>query len=460
MKERIRNNVLNTMKTVNSRKHEILIISMIMVFLASSLGPYIKSADAGPYLNSAHGDSSYGVKRSATGFPNDYTRGLCAHCHEQHASIDEYEPEPIGGIPSNYTLFYDNYISQTDNFCFQCHKGTGTYQTPPFNNYNYSYRAGGDTSITCPNSILSAFSFIDETGQSVSNCGSTSGSSHKLTDIGTFITGQWGYSADSNPCDACHNPHSAERDPHSSGSRGWPVSRPSQHDSKDNNAWGLWGDDASERMSVYTSGYQAPYRKNSTTTYEPDGGGDSSTQDGSTLTDYVTLCTDCHNLTNTIYSNHLGRNLRTVNWNSAKHGKGVATLDSGDDIMQPYQNAQLGSYVMACTDCHEPHGTSNVLLVREEVNGAAPVTVLTEEGTNNGPDGSCNKEWVYLCGKCHTRLGGSDGHVHPSYVPPDTGGCSAAACHDGGSCIYTACGTCHFHGADSVLGTPYGEQLF
>jgi len=204
--------------------------------------------------------------------------------------------------------------------------------------------------------------------------------------------------------------------------------------------------------------YQAPYRYNSTTTYEPDG---STTQNGSNLSDYVTFCTDCHNTINTIYSTTLGRNLRSIDWTAAKHGKGSAVLDSASDIFLPYLDAQLGNYVMACTDCHEPHGSSNVFFVRAEVNGSVPVTVLTEAGTNDGPDTRCNTEWVYLCGKCHTRLGSSDGHSHPSYIPPATGGCSSAACHNGADgCIYTSCGTCHYHESDTVFGTPYGEKLF
>ena len=415
----------------------------------------IKTVNAGAYLNSAHGNSTYGVKRSASGFPADYTKGLCGHCHEQHASIDGSEPEPIEGAPSNYELFYSNYLNQTDNFCYQCHTDVGSYQTGgSLINRSYSFRAGGWTADPL-NDVLEAFSFT------------TPAASHNLDDIKTIITAKsWNYTSDSNPCDACHNPHAAQGDPvgapnsaKSSGTRGWPVSRPSLH-SKDNSVWGLWGDSSGEKMSDYAGLliYQAPYRYNSATTYEPDG---STTQDGSNLADYVTFCTDCHNTINTIYSTTLGRNLRTIDWTAAKHGKGAAVLDSASDIYSPYQDAQLGDYVLACTDCHEPHGSSNVFFIRGEVNGSVPVTVLTEAGTNDGPGSRCNTEWTYLCGKCHKRLGASDGHAHPSYIPPDTEGCSDAACHSGDDgCIYTSCGTCHYHESDTVFGTSYGEKLF
>ncbi len=425
-------------------------------------------AHAGAYLDSAHGNSSYGVKRNAAGFPADYTKGLCAHCHEQHASIDGAEPEPVSG-PGTYTLFYDNYVNQTDGFCFACHNVTGTYQNPPFNNYNYSYRAGGYTAITCPVSILSAFSFINETGSPVFNCSSAVGTSHKLTDIQTFIAGKWGYTADSNPCAACHNPHSAQRDPHTSGSRGWPVSLPSLHDSQDNNAWGLWGDVAAERINNYTSSYQAPYRYNSTVTYEPDG---STTQDGSNLTDYVTFCTDCHNTINTIYSTTLGRNLRTIDWNNEKHGKGNADGSLCGDAPYPSGTSGLGK-VLSCTDCHEPHGSPNVFLTREEVNGGALAGSIGAFSTT---------DWQYLCDRCHNddqEINGGCQADHYYITHHSNEGCNTdrpynpvgcGTCHDSGGggsdCMADRekkiCTDCHYHGSSvtDADDTPTTRRTF
>lgn len=414
---------------------------------------YIGPANAGTYLNSAHGNSSYGVKRSASGFPADYTRGLCGHCHEQHASVDGAEPAPVDGAPSAYGLFYSNYVNQTDNLCFQCHKDISSYQTGgSLVNRSYSFRAGGWTADPL-NDALEAFSFTSP------------GASHNLDDISTLIASKsWNYTSDSNPCNACHNPHAAQGDPvgspnsaKSSGARGWPVSRPSLHN-KNNNSWGLWGDGSGEKMSDYSglSTYQAPYRFNSTITYEPEG---STTQDGSNLADYVTFCTDCHNTTNIVYSTTLGRNLKTIDWNNEKHGKGNADGSLCGDAPYPSGASGLGK-VLSCTDCHEPHGSPNAFLTRQEVNGAVLAGSIGAFSTT---------DWQYLCDRCHNddqEINGACQADHYYITHHSNQGCNAdfpynpdapcTTCHAGvtdvtADCtsanVKMVCTDCHYHGS-------------
>ncbi len=430
----------------NIKNRPIIIFGIILSFMTLF---NIEPSWGGKYLDSSHANSTYGAKRSADGFPADYPRGHCAQCHEQHASIEGSEPNPSGGAPSGYQLFYENYTNQTDGFCFECHKETGSYQSGGgIVNRSYSYRAGGWTSDSV-NDILEAFSF------------SSPDSSHSLDDIKVFIAPRWKYNADSNPCAACHNPHALQGDPpnnpnspKTAGTRGWVVSRPSQHSLSNNNAWALWGDGSGEKMSDYTGTYQAPYRFGSTTNYEPDGS--TTTMDGSNLTDFVTFCTDCHNNSNIINSTPLGRNLYTFDWGTEKHGGGAA-LDGCGDILLPYQAATCGSYVLSCTDCHEPHGSPNLVLIRKEVNGAE---VTVDDETGYGPLDRENTEWVSLCMRCHDGLGLGDGnHTHPFFVPPDVSGCSSIQCHDAGD-IYIVCTECHYHGNSTIDGTPYGEPLF
>lgn len=401
------------------------------------------------YTDSAHGNSTYGVDRTSLS-TFGYSKGNCVHCHEQHASIGGSEPNPTGG-PDKYCLLSNNFNTsktmnpyvQNDSVCFYCHISIGTLQSPSFSNYSYSITFGGNPDIT-PNNIFDAFNGL---------------SYHNLYDIWRLITGLSGtktftsFPADSNPCSGCHNVHIAKR------SCGKPsgsfdttksaISKPSDHGN-------LWGDE--EKMSNYTTGYQAPYY-NSAATYEPDG---SAVSDPSKLPDYVTFCTDCHNATNTIYSTLLGRDLYKINFPQEMHGGYAATYCSYNVppltslLAAPYDGlTKCGQYVLACTDCHEPHGSPNNFLVRKWVNKGT-VTV-TQYGDGDGPEGGgrYGKEWAFLCEKCHTGLLAGDG-LTPHHNAGSGLGCST--CHPGGD--YRNCKDCHFHGNSTIDGVPYGKPLF
>lgn len=364
----------------------LLILSWIFYPEHSSSGPYID--------DSAHGSSEYGVKRNATGFPSDYARGLCAHCHEQHASIGGAEPAPNSPAgPDLYLLFKDLWVTpiQSNVFCFGCHIEIGSYQSNfQRTNYSYSYWKGGDTTLTCPDSVYKSFQFVQNNGSSQSNCDSTVGSSHLLQDIRAFLRNRWGFSGTASqvdPCSGCHNPHKAKRN--------FPCSLPIAH--TDIYAWNVWGDDVSERMNSYTPTYWAPKRVGGG--YEPDG---SFTQDGSDMPDYVSLCTDCHNSTHVIYSTRLGRDLYRINWGAIGdfHGTRPRNDGPGDrsgadewgDLSVPYKVGsayQYTNYVLSCTDCHEPHGSPNEFLLRKTVNGTS-VNII------NG-----DHQWYYWCQTCH-----------------------------------------------------------
>jgi len=406
-------------------------------------------AVAGAYLNAAHGDTTDGVSRTSF---SSHATGNCAHCHEQHASFDGDEPAPIDGAPSEYLLLSDNFTDQSTGACFICHVDAGSLQSGGLLNYSYSRRAGGWATDT-QDDILEAFAYTSPS------------SSHNLDDIVTFITGKWGYTASSNPCVACHDPHAAQGDPQgssaakSSGTRGYPVSRPSQHSST---PWPLWGDDNSEEMYQYAvdaapdpapdNYYQAPYRFGSTVTFEPDG---SATQDGSNLTDFNTFCTDCHNATNAITSTNLGRQLKFIDWSTEKHGNGDA--DTSLCGNNPY--ATTMGKVLSCTDCHEPHGSPNAFLIRKEVNGSVLGSSIGSFATT---------DWHYLCQKCHMYDAPINGAclVDRYYITHHSNeGCntdrpynpaSCASCHSGAGTGCTSgrnkkiCTECHFHGSTAI----------
>jgi len=443
----------------SKKSFNLLLILLVSLFLLVS----IKKAYVQPppptiptYTWSAHGNTSYGVLRASLSTPpNDYGRGNCAHCHEQHASVGGSEPEPNAADdmgPDSYLLYKMLWGTgsppgnpQLYEFCYGCHRGSGSCQsgtgtcqsswgrTPDF--ALYSYRAGGDTSITClgaPYSVYDSFQFVNNSnGNSRNNCGSTIGSSHMLKNIRNYLTGKWNFATITdyvNPCSGCHNPHRAQRDPHTPAGRFvgqkllGVVSLPSDH-SKDNNAWKLWGDDPGERMSDYTALYQAPYRYNSTTTYEPDG---SATTNGSNLFNTVTFCLVCHGSSPAPYSQRLNRDLNIIDWGPTGdiHGQ----CNQGDNPnpgspISPY--VASNHYVLSCLDCHEPHGSRNEFLLRQEVNGMQ-IPVITSSG-----------HWCDFCKACHGYVHYTDCNIAPSCY---SGGCHQHGLNSGGCSTTTGKG--------------------
>jgi hypothetical protein len=238
------------MRIPNPKDRYVTIVILVVAgaFLWALRCPDMATADG--YTNTAHGNAGYGVDRSTP--PCEYgdpaqacPTGSCAHCH------DTFDPSLCGQAGHPYMLFADN----DNDFCLKCHENTTNYATTAVVNRSYSYRAGGYTTDLV-NDIREVFSLT---------------STHNLDDIKTFIAGKWGYAADSNACTACHNQHLAQGDPEnapnaakSDSTRGWPLSRPSEHGS---GVWPLWGDDSAERMNVYSAAYQAPYRYGSSSAY-------------------------------------------------------------------------------------------------------------------------------------------------------------------------------------------------
>ncbi|MFH7321626.1 cytochrome c3 family protein, partial [Desulfurivibrio sp. D14AmB] len=375
------------------------------------------SVAGGKYTGSAHG-SAYGVSRGAM---EGYSRGNCAHCHEMHASLEGNEPAPGGGGASPFTLFARNFNTtaasnpylESDNFCFYCHNQFGSVQV--VENKDYSATFGGANPLAGPPSIMAAFN---------------SNSYHNLKDIHQFVqdnpaTYPW-YRPESNPCNACHNPHLAKRNweniPNQSA-----ISKPSDH-------FNLWGE--SELISTaYPNQYEAPHAA-SASVREPAG---DAVSDGSKTPDYVGFCTDCHNSSNTIWSSKLGRHLRPIDWSGGPEGEkhGGAPRDGTDHFQAPYSTAGKSNMVLSCLDCHEPHGSENIKLIRRRVNGGS----VTMSSTNNMKS---------LCGRCHSTNWEYIHHYAPDrpYARHQCGNCHDGDGGGGGGPGPIRCGNCHFHGSD------------
>jgi hypothetical protein len=127
----------------------------------------------------------------------------------------------------------------------------------------------------------------------------------------------------------------------------------------------------------------------------------------------------------------LDRNLHQFDWATEKHGRAAASDGSGyTDLRSPYQDIECGTYVLSCTDCHEPHGSPNAFLIRREVNRFQPVI----------PGG--RGEWTNLCESCHAYRG-HDG-TGPHYKILQQGYCTV--CHTVPTMVNAPCTNCHFHG--------------
>ncbi len=350
------------------------------------------------YPGSAHGDHTSGVNRSSATCENwpgeECVTGSCAHCH------DTFDPNFCGNDPNGLMLFAPkNPTSQTNNFCFQCHDRDSSVQA--VTNYSYSKTFGGGSSTT-PDDIKDAFNF----GRP--NQASTTGSSHNLNKMRSWLinNGAW-LTTDTIACLACHDHHLAQQntgaDPHPFGGVKTAIRRTT--DGASGTAANQWGDEPlatsgnKEMMSDYTNKYQAPYYGDISAegwepSYEPAG---DDTSDGSNLPNFNGFCLVCHAYSignsktdaDPVWIG--GRNLRAIRWGTNGDAHGGRADSPNDDptctppvygSLKPPYNEPDKNYILACTDCHEPHGSRNVFLLRTHVNGKdlsafLPISELT-----------------------------------------------------------------------------------
>lgn len=334
---------------------------------------------AGDYLDSAHGSSEFGVFRPIIGNPPPsgfgYSRGNCSHCHEQHASINGTQPPPGSGNASPYVLFAENFNSarktppyaESDNFCFSCHNNPSTAQPVLNNDYSQAFGCGPQG----PSTIIAA---MNQT------------SAHNLYDLWTFNNSTFPWSSTySNPCNSCHNPHLARRN--------WASAQDPEFSaiSKPNDHFVLFG--STETMeSSYNTKYEPPYCSNSLVDREPGASGNAISGRANTP-DYVAFCSTCHNNSTTIFSTTLSRDLIPINWNNNGDKHGLRPMDGSVSTLPPYDIPASGTdFVLSCLDCHEAHGSENVMLLRRRANGSDLTAAITSLDTI---------DWGLLCLKCH-----------------------------------------------------------
>jgi hypothetical protein len=194
----------------------------------------------------------------------------------------------------------------------------------------------------------------------------------------------------------------------------------------------------------------------------------------------------------------LGRNLKNIDWVTTggdttggdKHGLNSATTNICID--PPYNSTSscttsgLGK-VLSCTDCHEPHGAPNIMLIRKEVNSGN-----LNDGTSSVIVSTGTSDYGYLCRQCHmddkdyNSTSGTANHweaVHhcAGDSPYDEGGCSnchgsgggRVVCGGGGGgggslpsgCVVGRpinCDCCHYHGSHvtNATNSPATRRTF
>ncbi|GFO60527.1 cytochrome c [Geomonas silvestris] len=150
-------------------------------------------------------------------------------------------------------------------------------------------------------------------------------------------------------------------------------------------------------------------------------------------------CTGCHDSTSNHISSALGTTNRllsayvgalNVECNACHQDSTKVTAASLN--MSTHVTVKGGSANMACASCHEPHGSSNISMLRSSINGSTitvsdPINGLVDNVTNRG-----------LCQVCHTLTS------HYRAGVPETG-------HYTSNCL-----NCHSHNASAGAFKPVG----
>ena len=281
--------------------------------------------------------------------------------------------------------------------------GTGSVQVGGIVNNDYGTTFGGGAPVF--DSVYDAF-----------NPAGTYASSHDLATVQSYAKARgWGswMTVNTNACLVCHDQHLSQKNfPVAMNLDGGVNTAVRRGNDVNNYPGDLWGDQPytvsgrNEMMSDWTSAYvyQAPYYVGGSN-YEPANNG---TPDGSNLPNFVDACAQtCHRKANVPDVLEVNWKLSsTTGWpgDPSRHGKKAAEFVGFGILEPPYSNGYdpglqsdgRGDYVLSCTDCHEPHGSTNPTLLRTTVNGVS--------GLSTGGPGSLypgGARWYYWCQACH-----------------------------------------------------------
>jgi predicted CXXCH cytochrome family protein len=347
--------------------------------------------------NNSNCNQCHAPGNSATADPQWYTVSadyessahsgkLCTECHEVHGAAPGQEAE--GQYPGMTK-------GNQETLCYQCHTDPGS---------------GG-----IQNAAISGTDLADDIEQAFSMT--------VKHDFGTpFTVDDKTYSLE---CVSCHNVHIITGKYWEADLNKSPVTRFPPGDAANLETW---GDEAGEKMDDYAIAGDGTYRTPKSDTFS-----------GSQLPDYDTFCLDCHAQPATGHTNF------GINWTGDAHGTRsadapagggvcpnwygcgkaegwdgddcvaadpadcwpVITRGKGDQLFsrKPYNHDERvagANFTLACSDCHEAHGSNEVSMLRTNPNGGTGTVI-----------------WNTMCNNCHYYY--SDWHAGMS--------CGTASCH-------------------------------
>lgn len=337
-----------------------------------------------------------------------FGNGTTTGCHGNgHGSNLRKLLQPYTGAPG-----VDN-VNEEEGFCYNCHGTAGVVNEAISNAWiGGLYRNFGDD-------IEEAFGLR---------------SAHPVNDSAAGHVFDLGGGPQELECTSCHDVHRVTGTYWQAVGGATPVILPG--------AGELWGDDSSEKMSLYdpVRVYQSPYMGAPGVDLSgrplPIDGSGNSLLTGAVVPDYVSMCVSCH-------QSPVGGAM-AIDWPSSKHGSVAAEPNgpAGWPLWGPYVTASRGQYFLGCLDCHEGHGSANRWLIRRSVNGALVPNLMDENSTI---------EWLGVCDQCHGSNAQSRHHNNDVWVKlgMTPGNPNCIRCHflHGSFSPYVACVSagCHSH---------------
>ena len=411
---------MNHSNNFNS-KHFLVVLIISQLFLA------VFSCQVwAAYTSSSHGDNTNGVSRKDMATAG-YAAGNCAHCHEQHASV---EGNTNAADPGIY-LGFDN----EEKLCLSCHDGTTVISSSIVTDINtdaikdYGHGVG-----PADNKIMATEFNVHRYDETLPQAGD-----------GAHVE-----------CTDCHNPHEAQGTTRTAGTTGNAIPATSvirEVNGATPSTWPTWATPAGGIYNLQTA----------TKEYE--------------------ICFKCHSSANADISNWDGAG--AASWtdvalefnpaNASLHpistGLTAATNTNALDVAQlvaPWNTpANIGVQTMYCTDCHEsnssvagPHGSA----VKWMLAGARKAWPYYNNGSGTTFNGTSNTDanrnnvvyWSLgnetsgsgddriFCRNCHPTPAG-DHHTEGGHRGSKSGG-------GDGSDWYLACVDCHIR-------VPHGGKV-